>query len=169
MFSALILLLMITSAGCNKIPKTAPLLSLSLSSGDSQEQRIQAIQLTTSWNYKTGGYEADSFHPLQLDYDRFSKATLHLINEVNEIKMAFSGNYPPHSVSVQRWNAALLGDAHSFNEALDKGESVDVKGTTIYVPNDGYDYIYEVFATWQNGSSYYTFCSEINVQGVTDS
>jgi len=138
----------------------APSLEISLVEEGAQEQQLQAAQLTTSWYFDNGdgsgtGYEADSPHPLQLaDYDEY---TLQLNGENGEILLSFSDNYPPQSVSVQRWDAVYAVGGQDIRAALDKGEHVEADGNKILIIDDGDDYIYEVHAKWEQGSSYYAF------------
>lgn len=139
----------------------APRLGLTLVQDGETEQQLQAIQLTTSWFYTDengngSGYEADSPHPLQLsDYD---DCTFQFNGVNGEILLSFSDNYPPQSVSVQRWNTIYYMGEQNVVEYLDKNESVKVTENTIFISNDSNDYIYEVCAKWeQQGTSRYSF------------
>ena len=155
-------LLLFLLAGCNRIPERAPTLELAISSEGSLEQYIQAAQLTTSWTTGSGrGYEADSFHPLTLKPDRYSEITLCLTDKSCEINLLFSDKYPPHSITAQRWNAEYRRSNHDISdEVKSKSEYVELENNTIYVYDDGKNYIYEIYAIWNNGNSRYTFCTE---------
>lgn len=147
------------------IPEKTPLLDVNLttlsSDGNSQTQisrDVRAAQLTNDWyvaNEKGDGfgYSADSFHPLQKQ-DGYGDVTLNLNNN-GTITFLFSDNYPPQSVSVQRWNAEYGGT--DSVDVWDKGEPINVTGNTFQINDNGNDYIYEVYAKWNEGSSWYVF------------
>ena len=146
-------------------PERAPRLELVLLEGDSPEQRVKAIQLSTSWliSYDDGtgtGYDADSAHALQVLPDDFDKATLRLDAADSTIELWFSDNYPPQSVAVQRWNAEYATGRQDIDDVLKYGEPVEISENVINIQADGYDYVYEIYAKWENGSSYYTFRTE---------
>jgi len=151
-------------------PEKAPQLEVVHTNGSSPEQRVQAIQLTTSWifadnNGNGRGYEADSPHALQLPPNAFDEAKIRLVNERNRIEFFFSDDYLPESISVLRWNVDYARNdendgLQNIDEALQKSEYVAVNSNSINVNNDGCDYIYEMHATWSNGNSYYTFRTE---------
>ena len=158
-------------------PEKAPSLDVALTFGNSPEQRVQAIQLTTSWNvtYADGtgqGYEADSPHALHLPSDAFSEATLTLGKADGEIELQFHDNYPPKSVTVQRWNAEYASVDHDISSIIDSSEPVEVNENMFHINNQGANYIYEIHATWAAGNSYYTFrinCSPITTPNTPDS
>ena len=142
----------------------APTLELILLTEESSEQRIQAEQLTTSWSSNSGtGYEVDSDHPLALEQDRYSEIALCIAGESCEIKLIFSDKYPPQSISAQRWNAEYISSGKDISdEVRDKSEQVEVEDNKIIVYDDGNDYIYEIYAVWNNGNSRYSFYTEHN-------
>ena len=147
------------------IPEKTPFLDVNLvtvhANGNSQTQisrDVRAAQLTNSWYVvdKKGngsGYSADSFHPLQKQ-DGYGDVTLNL-NNSGVITLVFSDNYPPQSVSVQRWNAEYAGT--DSIDVWNKGESVNMNGNMFQISDDGNDYIYEIYAKWQEGDSWYVF------------
>lgn len=139
----------------------APRLELALVVNGGTEQQLQAIQLTTSWFYTDekgngSGYEADSPHPLQLsDYD---DCTFQFNGVNGELLLSFSDNYPPQSVSVQRWDAIYYTGNQNIEDSINQNEPIEVAENTIRISNDKNDYIYEVYAKWeQQGSSRYAF------------
>lgn len=140
------------------VPAEAPLLDVSFITDNLPIQCVQAAQLTTSWfcadeDGNGRGYEADSPHPLQLrDY---SGITLFLENTNGEFEIQFSDNYPPQSVSVQRWDAVYAGI--DSTDAWDKGEPVAINGNRFRIENDECNYVYMVSAKWENGNSSYAF------------
>ena len=144
-------------------PENAPGLDVLLKTENSREQRIQTLQLSTSWSvvYEDGngtGVEADAPHPLQFDLLRdFDKATIRLDALEGTIELYFSDDYPPDSVSVQRWNAVYAQGDQDIMDAIDKSEPVDINVNIFHISDDGSDYIYAVYAIWSNGSSSYTF------------
>jgi len=151
----------------------APQLDALLTTGSSPEQRVRTIQLATSWMFvdEDGngcGIEADSPHALQLHPSEFAEVTLQLVdgnNNNNNIELHFSDNYPPESVSAQRWDAEYArsdqdAGAQDIDEALGKSEAVEFDGSAIIVSDDGHDYIYCVHAVWPNGNSNYAFRTE---------
>ena len=141
----------------NTAPEKAPRLEV-LMTASGATKLIQAAQLTTSWSFvdENGdgtGYEADSAHPLQLN--DYSSITLSTGGVSAEIELLFSDNFPPHSISVQRWDAK-----HTSNEATDmwnQGEKIKTNGYRFSVEPLENDFIYEVYAQWEQGSSYYVF------------
>ena len=149
-------------------PEKTPLLDVNLVTDktydNSQIQTsldIRAAQLTNDWyvedeNGDGVGYSADSFHPLQKQ-NGYDDVTL-LLNNSGIVTLLFSDNYPPQSVSVQRWNAIHAGT--DSVDVWDKGEPINVTNNTFQVSGDGNDYIYEVYAKWQEGSSWYVFYIE---------
>jgi len=161
-------------------PEHAPTLDVILTPGKSQQQRVVAKQLTTSWmiEYEDGtgnGYDSDSPHVLQLKPMEFDEPTLLLFIGDGIVELQFSDDYPPESVSVQRWKHSwgYLNKKYSnveYNKerlayAIGFGESVEINGNTICIENDGSDYIYEINVIWPNGTVYYTFrtiSSDIN-------
>ena len=96
---------------------------------------------------------SDSCHSLQIS--DYSKITFHFSEADNKIELKFNNDYPPQFVKVQRWDVKYAGA--DVTEALNKGELVEVNQNTINVHNDGHDYVYEVYAIWPVGSSYYAF------------
>ena len=139
-------------------PEKAPQLELTFTEEGLSEQRIQAMQLTTSWyvvdeNGDGQGYEADSPHPLQLrDYDEI---TFQLHSSSGSFVFHFTDDYPPQSISVQRWNAEHINE--EFIEVWDNGEQIEADDNGFAITADGQDYIYEVYATWEQGNSRYAF------------
>ena len=103
------------------------------------------------------GYEADSPHPLQLQHSAFDEATLCFTNVSAEIALQFSDEYPPHSITAQRWPSEYAYGSQDIQEHLNSSEHVAVSGSSIHLDDDGHNYIYEISATWQGGSSRYTF------------
>ncbi|MCL1808676.1 MAG: hypothetical protein FWG42_02790 [Clostridiales bacterium] len=141
--------------GDSSVPQKTPLLDVSLSTSDPQNQRIQAAQLTNGWRSEDGSaYEADSPHPLQMPKG-YDEATLFLSAASGEIALQFSDDYPPLSVSVQRWDARHAGTDSA--DVWENGEQVAVSANTFNIENDGNDYIYEVHANWEQGYSWYAF------------
>ena len=139
----------------------APTLEVVIFGVNAPDQRIQAIQLTTSWGYTykdgTGrNYSSDCSHPLQAAPEDFDNLTIYVDSSDNEIELLFSDDYPPETISVQRWNAEYAVE-HDISDLLDKGEPVEENEFKIQISADGCDYIYEVYATWSQGSSYYDF------------
>ena len=132
----------------------APLLTVV--AGDLQ---IPTAQLTTSWMFTnedgTGtGYEADSPHALQLS--DYTSHTLPAFSGV--ITFVFSDDYTPQSVSITRWDTKYAeNNGQDIFDVLDKGEPVLIDGNAIHINNDECDYIYEIYAKWEQGSSYYAF------------
>jgi len=148
-------------------PKKAPKLEVSLLNKDAHEQqRVETLQLTTSWgvSYQDGtgtgtgtGYEADSPHPLQLQQTEFAEATIYYTNLSAEIILQFSDDYPPQTITVQRWPSEYAYGSQDIQEHLGNSEHVTLSGSSIHVDDDGHNYIYEVSATWLEGRSFYTF------------
>jgi len=143
-------------------PISAPTLDVELITGESKNQRVEALKLTTSWSvsYEDGsgiGYEADSPHPLQLRKNAFDEATLSLNNVSGEIVLHFSGDYPPQSITAQRWPTKFAYDGQDSSKHIDDGEPVALSGNSIYTDDDGSNYIYEISASWPEGRSHYTF------------
>jgi hypothetical protein len=137
------------------IPERTPLLEVSLSA-DNGVQRAQAAQLTHSWqtvlpNGDGSGYVADAVHPLQIQ--DYSHVTLTLVGD-GKIALRWD-DYPPRSVTVRRWNAIYESTADI--SVWDDSERIAFDGTGFAIADDGNDYIYEVYAKWPEGDSYYAF------------
>jgi len=144
-------------------PENAPGLDVLLKTENSREQRIQTLQLSTSWfvDYEDGtgtGGEADALHPLHLSLLRdFDKATIRLDAQNGTIELDFSDDYPPDSVSFQRWDTSYAREDQDIMDSTINSEPIDVNDNIIHISDDGSDYIYAVYARWSNGSSSYTF------------
>lgn len=150
----------------NGVPNKTPLLDVNLVivnvSGDSGTQisrDVRALQLTNDWyivdeNGDGVGYNADSFHPLQKP-DGYDDVPLNLTGS-GTVTLSFGDNHPLQSVSVQRWNAEYAGTDSA--DIWDKGEPINVVGNSFQISDDGIDYIYEVYAKWNEGDSWYVFC-----------
>jgi len=151
------------SGNIDNAPEQAPTLDISLVAEGFPEQHIQAIQLTTEWHLHfdddTGySYMTDSCHALQMLPDDFSESSFIADYTNYTITLNFSDNYLPETIAVQRWYAEYArGINNDVSVLSENGESVEVDENSIYIRDDGHDYIYEVYARWQNGSSYYTF------------
>ncbi|MCL2077528.1 MAG: hypothetical protein FWH08_03880 [Oscillospiraceae bacterium] len=146
-------------------PNKAPSLDVSLITG-TPIQSVKAIQLTTSWFFfdedgNGSGFESDSPHALQLRPEAFDGSTLRLDSGSGEIELNFSDNYPPQTISVQRWSAEYVSENQDIADVLGKSELVEVSGNKIPIIDGGNDYIYEIYAKWTEGnatgSSWYTF------------
>jgi len=144
-------------------PDRAPGLDVSIRQDVFPNQYFQAIQLTTSWmvTYEDGtgiGTESDSPHALQLGADSYNEATFRLNGSSGVVEMRFSDDFPPQSISVQRWNAEYAIGGQDIGDIVNLGERVEISNGTFQVTGDGNDYIYEVYARWRdNGSSWYAF------------
>ncbi|MCL2575936.1 MAG: hypothetical protein FWE33_05830 [Defluviitaleaceae bacterium] len=145
----LLLVLVIISAiatiGCGRSNNVLPTLKVQLN-----EQSVQALQGTTNWCFNNGNYDtcilSDSPHPLQLSDEQLQRATLILNEGVNEITLNFTPN--PQTIRIVRWleGAGYEDFAH-----------ITIHNQTIQIIDDGNVYIYEVFATWEQGSSSFAF------------
>ena len=134
--------------------------SLIINGNRFSEKPIESAQLTTSWSYidengNSVGYEADSPHALQLD--NYNDITLRLNGNDGEISFFFGGGYSPKSVSIKRWNAIHYMGREFIESSFNQNEPVAIIGNTLRVGNDGNDYIYEVYAVFEQGSVYYAF------------
>jgi len=145
---------------------------------------VQAMQLTTSWTVYDeygniiSGFSFDSPHPLQLNPQVFATATLQLSHRQDWyldwqfISMDFvygylSNSHPPHSIYVTRWQTEYAIGSQDIYGVIDKGEMVELISPGGWTPgeladmipifDDGYDYIYQVQAEWQERRSIYTF------------
>jgi hypothetical protein len=137
----------------------APQLEVALTADGFPVQRIEAAQLTTSWSYinENGdmmGYEVDYHHALQLD--DYGDITLILNGNNGEIVFNFGVNIPL-SVAVQRWDAVYYMGQEYVESSFYQSETVTARGNAIRINNDRNDYIYEVYALFEQGSSYYAF------------
>jgi len=144
---------------------TLPRLDVVFSSGSTPEQQIRAMQLTTSWTFVDengdgGSIMLDSPHPLQIHPSDFNEVTLNMDGNSGVIELQFSNAGQPDSISVTRWYAEYVSGNQDISGVLDKSEPVAISGNTVSVSNDGFDYVYEVYAIWPEGSSYFTFRSE---------
>jgi len=162
------------SAGTNQTAyEKVPLLDVRLVSDDSSEQKVQALQLSGSWtvHYKNGTGSTshwDSAHSLQIKPADHKEMTLHLSSTSSVVEMLFSNDNLPSSISAQRWNAAYVKGDQDISDVMNKGESVEISNGTIRINDDGRSYIYEIYAKWTEGYSYYTFRTESNMGGEHD-
>jgi len=144
-------------------PEKAPEMNVCILQDNVIVQCAVAVQLTTSWsiNFEDGtgtGYESDSPHALQIGAGYYNASTLRLTDSHGIIEMQFSDDYPPQSISVERWNAGYAAGTQDINELINRGEPVEVSGYKFNVIDDENDYIYSIYARWQeNGSSWYAF------------
>jgi len=143
-----------------EIPFLNPRLYVSFIAKDLSVQQVQATQLGASWSHCCGGYCADSPHVLQLRLEDIIAITLNLDNESIEFEIQFSDDYPPDSVIIRRWKAEYARGRQDISDVLDKYELIEAKDNIIHVVNDGNDYVYEVYATWAEGFSFYGFRTE---------
>jgi len=138
-------------------PERAPRLEVFLIQHRLADQHIQAAQLSPHWTVvdangnAIGTFSKDS--PLALELYNYDDWTLQFSIHYGEIALHFTDNYPPKSISVQRWDAEYIGD----DSAYFNGEPINLYGNSIIINDDGHDYIYEVYATWELGSSWYAF------------
>ena len=146
------------------MPDDAPLLELALiSAGNAPEQHVRALQLGRSWSvaYEDGTgrtTHTDSAHSLQVRPGEYEKASLLIESSGISVGLIFSGDYPPQALSVQRWNAVYNGGFDTdVSDIWDMGEPVSIYENTINILDNGSDYIYEVYARWEDGYSYYAF------------
>ena len=143
-------------------PEKAPKLYVVLKNDNTIEQRVEALQLTTSWSisYEDGtgtGYDSDSAHPLQVHPNDYTDVTLYPDGPTGSIEMQFSDNYPPQSISIQRWPAEYATGGQNIEDAVNRSEFISVTDNVFTISDDGKNYIYEVYATWTNGNSHYSF------------
>ena len=154
-------------------PENAPSLNLVLSQDDYPDKSLKAAQLTTSWSFfnedgTVTGYEADSLHALQLDEYRYD-VTLKLDGTGGVVEMQFSDDFPPEFISVQLWEVESAYGGQDISDLLDKGKKVVLDGNFFDVTNKGSDYIFEIYAKWENnGSSWYAFYLEIDSDYAAD-
>jgi len=146
------------------IPDKTPQLNVILENGTT-EQQVRAMQLTTNWTFTDesgggGSISFDSLHPLQIDPDDFNGVTILTNGSGGIIELQFSNANKPQTISVTRWNSEYATGSQDINDVLHENSPVEWDWNTITVSDDGHDYIYEVYATWQEGSSYYTFRTE---------
>jgi hypothetical protein len=147
--------------------ESPPQLEVALTENGASAQHIEAAQLTSNWFYldfESGnrvGFQSDSPHALQLD--RYDAITLNLTSASGECTLNF-GDFPPSTpVSAKRWNAVHYMGNEFKEDSFNKSETIEVNRNTLHINNDGNDYIYEIYATWVQGSSYYSF--RVNHQG----
>jgi len=144
-------------------PDRAPSLTVSISQNHFPEQSVRALQLSTSWTVANEdgsftSYNSDSPHALQLRVSDFNAATLRLSGSSGIIELLFSDDFPPLSITAQRWDAKYATGSQDIEEALETVEYVDVRDSAVRVDSDGTDYIYKISASWENnGNSWYTF------------
>ncbi|MCL1842832.1 MAG: DUF362 domain-containing protein [Defluviitaleaceae bacterium] len=123
----------------------------------------RTIQGVTNWTVlnedgTSTGTRTDSPHPLQISRENFwPDATISLRSTPSEIEFHF--NTPPQSFSVVRWNESHVENlgTQAAGESAQYYESVEASANGITVVDDGYSYIYEVRATWEEGVSYFAF------------
>ena len=157
--------LVLSSCATNENTPTIKAPSLYVYFGE--EQRVQAIQLTTDWSYYDehgnliGSILFDSPHPLQKNEQDFDESTLQLVHRQDwMLDWQFIGldfTYEPVDITVTRWRLEHLNATN-----IPEGAPIELIAPTLQdyrIPifDVGYDYIYMVIARWQNGSSIYAF------------
>jgi len=156
---AIIILAVLTSAFFLAVyldGKTAPTLKVIY-----KKQRVQAIQLSTNWDYNGASYSSDSPGALQLRQSDYDNATIY-VDSGDEIVLKFSGNHPLQSITAKRRLAEYAKGEQDVRDVIDEFEFVEVNGNIILISDDGQDYIYEIYATWSQGNSGYAFRVIIN-------
>lgn len=144
-----------------EILRSVPQLHVSIQS--EAQQRVMAIIGVSNWSFTDAdgvvhsGPLTDSPHSLQLSQADLSRVTLYLHYEINDIVLEFDA--PPQSLSVTRWNA-VYADTQYIGDAVDENVPVGLNGNTISIIDDGYAYVYEIRAVWEQGLAYYTFRTE---------
>ena len=85
--------------------------------------------------------------------------TISLVGSGDVIELRFINADQPQTISIMRWNAEYATGSQDISDVIGDGEPVFINWNTlsISIADNGHDYIYEVFATWHEGSSYYTF------------
>ena len=167
------LLLLLLLCGCNNSTENTkglaeqlntlgepPALQVSLNAESSPEQRISATRLSWTWSVPQGDgttvtTHTDACGALQLaDY---SEITLFINDDNAEINFSFNDDYLPQSISARCWDVKFL-EMESDGGFWDEGEPLEVIGNNkLNARNDGIDYIYEIYASWEMGNSCYVF------------
>ncbi len=117
-------------------------------------ETVEALLSTYSWSIvssdgKGRSISADGKHPVEL-LDLYTPLPLG-----SETTATLSFEVKPLSVTVKCWNENNLDLDDASNLYADCME-LDYDNGTITLPTDG-NYIYEVLASWENGSAYYAF------------
>ena len=164
MFIVLILLFVPLLSACRSIPEKTPNLYVSFNTGNSPRQRFQAGQLSRNWNPMTfdrqgnqvGGYCASALHALDSwEWGDYREETIVSLDGISgEVRLRFSNNFPPHTLYVRRWRTEFIGMGLYVK---DQYEPIELENNIFRVNDNGYDYIYEVDAKWEQGRSSYTF------------
>ena len=101
---------------------------------------IIATMGTYSWDYGTGGVEADALHPLDME----DIATIADVPQ--KIELVFTGQVIGYT--VDRW---VKGAGY------EDYDTVKPEGNTITPPDDGKSHVYEVTVEYTNGIVHYAF------------
>ena len=137
-----------------------PALYVSLNAESSPEQRISATRLSWTWSVPQGDgttvtTHTDACSALQLS--DYSEIMLFINDDNAEINFSFNDDYLPQSISTRRWDVKFL-EMESDGGFWDEGEPLEViSDNKLSARNDGIDYIYEIYASWEMGNSYYVF------------
>jgi len=133
----------------------APCLYVSTSVG----QRIQAMRSVGFWMIydENGNIVGESpsgspARPVDLHPSAFDDAILR-INDANSIELEFSGDYPPQRLYAMRWPVKYLADSFDYDRMWDTVEDIGSIENIFHITNNGYDYLYEILASWTEGSS----------------
>ena len=138
--------------------KQPPLLALNfVKNGDNAN--INALTGTYSWSFEdsdgsTMSTESDSAHPLDIIND------LPVIEKANDtVSIGLDFESAPDSVTVKRWNDKYVGDAQTNEQFSEEVEIINTSISlySIALTDDNNGYIYEVKASWEQGTAYYSF------------
>ncbi|MDR0272398.1 MAG: copper amine oxidase N-terminal domain-containing protein [Clostridiales bacterium] len=125
----------------------------SLSVGLSGQRKIPAAQLSYSWQSDGVAIDSDSPHPLQLsDYAPYTLAV-----ETPGAQVQLEFGTAPLLYHVHRWNAELADTENLSASWYELNEHVEVENNVFSFADDGNNYIYTVFAEWEQGRSIYAF------------
>jgi len=146
-----IFILALSGCGNQDEPVSWPTLSISAP----WYPQLTPIQGVTNWTTADEAIMTDSLHPLQLTRACFSPyAEISLRSSPSNIEFNF--NTPPQSVSVVRWNESHIENQGS-QDAAGYYETVESTVDGFTIREDGYVYIYQVHAAWEEGFSLFSF------------
>lgn len=116
---------------------------------EGKTEKVSVKHGTSSWNNIFGSRQSDSLHPLD-SVGRMQE--IEKTDDIKELHIEFSS--PPTSYTARRWKESYIRNEDAYENYY---ERLDVSDNTIYLPDDGRGYIYEVHAIWPQGNVYYAF------------
>lgn len=145
-------------------PPSAPQLYVVFKSDYCDTEPVRAVQSSANWmvvneDGEGMGFSSQGINLWDMNHRGLTEGIINLYSINGEIELYFAYNYPPDTVTVQRWTSAHVTSDFGIDDDIYNGaEIIEILGNTIPFTNyNGHDYIYKVYATWGNNNVTYYF------------